>query len=178
MSSPFIGQIMVFPGNYAPGGWAVCDGSLLAAADYPELFEVIGTTYGGDGQTFALPDLRGRVPIAVGQGRGLPSYSLGQKAGQETVTLTIAQLPPHSHRVMAADTPGDSDTPANTTVLSALGGQAAAGEYATPAYAPPRTQTALNAASVGSAGGSRPHNNLQPYLAITFCIALGGTMPA
>jgi microcystin-dependent protein len=99
-------------------------------------------------------------------------------AGHETVTLTIAQLPPHSHRLMAADTPGDSNTPANNTVLSALGGQAAAGEYATPAYAPPGHQTALNGASVASSGGSQPHNNIQPYLAITFCIALGGTMPA
>src|ERR1700741_95836 len=130
MSSPFIGQIMVFPGNYAPGGWAICDGALLAVAQYPQLFEVIGTTYGGDGQqTFALPDLRGRAPIGQGQGRGLPAFALGQKTGSEAVTLTIAQMPPHSHRAMAADNPGDSNIPASNTVLSALGGQAS-GEYA------------------------------------------------
>lgn len=178
MSSPFIGQIMAFPGTFAPDGWAFCDGALLSVSDYQELFNLIGTTYGGDGsETFALPDLRGRVAIGQGHGPGLSSYPVGTMVGQEEVTLTVAQLPPHSHPVHGANTPGNSDVPASNTVLASPGGQAGSGQYETPAYAPPGVQTALNAASVGYAGGHQQYSNLQPYLTMNFCIALTGAFP-
>jgi microcystin-dependent protein len=178
MSETFLGQIMVFGGNFAPAGWAICDGRLLPIADNQALFSLIGTTYGGDGQsTFALPDLRGRVPLGVGQAPGLSAYQLGEKVGIEQVHLAIAQLPPHSHPVMAVDAAGNGAVPASNTVLASLGGQASAPPYQTPAYAPPGTETALNGVTVGSAGGSQPHTNIQPYLAINFCIALTGPMP-
>jgi microcystin-dependent protein len=178
MSGPFLGQIMIFAGNFAPAGCAICDGSLLAVADNPQLFELIGTRYGGDGQSsFALPDLRGRVPIGQGQGRGLSPYSIGQSVGVEQVGLTTAQLSPHSHRLNAVAGPGTSNVPADNTLLSSLGGQAASGEFETPAFAPSGNQTPLAVRTIGQTGGGEPHSNIQPYLAINFCIALSGSVP-
>jgi microcystin-dependent protein len=177
MSSPFVGQIMVFAGNFAPEGWAICDGRLLSAAENQALFNVIGTTYGGDHSMFALPDLRGRVPIGQGRGRGSSSYQIGQKVGAESVHLTIAQLPPHGHIVSAVEGPGNGDIPAGNTVLSSLGGQAASGPFETPGYAPPGNETALHPGSVGMSGGSLGHDNVQPYLTFNFCIALSGASP-
>jgi microcystin-dependent protein len=178
MSSPFVGQIMIFAGNFAPEGWAICDGQLLSVAENEQLFNLIGTTYGGDSvSTFALPDLRGRVPIGQGQGRGLSPYQIGQTVGAESVLLTTAQLPPHGHIVSAADGPGNSNIPADNTVLSGLGGQAASGQFQTPAYALPGNETALHPRSVGMSGGSQGHDNMQPYLVFNFCIALSGANP-
>jgi microcystin-dependent protein len=175
MSGPFIGQIMMFAGNFAPAGSAICDGSLLSIADNPALFDAIGTSYGGDGtSTFALPDLRGCVPIGQGQGRGLSSYQLGERVGVEQVALAATQLPTHSHRLGASAGPGAVGIPAGDRLLAGVGGQAASGEFQTPAYAPSGQQTSLDAVSIGSAGGGQPHSNIQPYLAINFCIALSG----
>jgi microcystin-dependent protein len=175
MSSPFVGQIMIFAGNFAPEGWAICEGQYLSIAENQPLFDVIGTTYGGDGtSTFALPDLRGRVPFGFGQGRGLSPYRIGQTVGAESVQLTIAQLPPHGHNVSAVDGPGNSNIPADNAVLSGLGGQAGSGEFQTPGYAPPGNETALHPKSISMSGGSQSHDNMQPYLVLNFCIALTG----
>ena len=178
MSSPFIGQIMIFGGNFAPAGWTLCAGQLLPIADNAELFKAIGNVYGGDGITsFAVPDLRGRVPLGQGQGRGLSAYQLGQAVGAESVVLTTTQLPPHGHAVSAVEGPGDSNIPAGNTVLSGVGGQAAAGQFQTPAYAPPGSEVALHPATIAAAGDGEPHPNVQPYLAFNFCIALSGATP-
>jgi microcystin-dependent protein len=178
MSSPFVGQIMIFAGNFALEGWAICEGQLLSVAENEQLFNLIGTTYGGDGvSTFALPDLRGRVPLGQGQGRGLSPYQIGQTVGAESVVLRTSQLPPHGHIVSAVDGPGNSNIPAENTVLSGLGGQAASGQFQTPAYAPPASETALHPQSVGMSGGSQGHDNMQPYLVFNFCIALSGANP-
>jgi microcystin-dependent protein len=177
MPNPYVGQIIMFGGNFAPQDWALCDGSLLQISEYDQLFSLIGTTYGGDGQTtFALPDLRGRVPIGVGQGPGLTGYAPGQEVGLESVTLTMQQLAPHSHAVGVTTVPGNANTPGNN-LLAALGGQAGDGPYQTPAYGGPGDQTQLNAVSVGPAGGGQPHDNRQPYLSLNYCIAVYGTMP-
>lgn len=178
MSSPFIGQIMIFAGNFAPEGWALCNGQLLSVAENEELFNVIGTTYGGDSvSTFGVPDLRGRVPIGQGQGPGLSPYQIGQTVGAESVGLGTAQLPPHGHVVSAVDGPGNSSIPNNNAMLSGLGGQAASGEFQTPAYAPPGSETELHRVCVGMSGGSQPHDNRQPFLVFNFCIALSGANP-
>ena len=174
MSSPFIGQIMMFAGNFAPAGWALCDGRLLEISDNDALFKAIGTSYGGDGTvTFALPDLRGRVPLGQGAGPGLSSYQLGQKVGVESVALTAAQMPSHGHLVNAVNGPGNVNIPARNTLLSGVGGQAASGQYQTPAYAPPSAnQISLAGNTVSSSGDGQPHPNLQPFLVFNFCIAV------
>jgi microcystin-dependent protein len=174
MSSPFIGQIMMFAGNFAPAGWALCDGRLLEISDNDALFKAIGTSYGGDGTvTFALPDLRGRVPLGQGAGPGLSSYQLGQKVGVESVALTAAQMPSHAHPLNAVNGPGNVNIPASTTLLSGVGGQAASGQYQTPAYAPPSAHPiSLAGNTVSSSGDGQPHPNLQPFLVFNFCIAV------
>jgi microcystin-dependent protein len=179
MSSLSIGQIMMFAGNFAPAGWAVCDGRLLQIVDYDALFRVIGTSYGGDGTvTFALPDLRGRAPLGQGAGPGLSSYQLGQKVGAESVTLAAAQMPSHVHLVNAVNGPGNTNVPAGNTLLSGVGGQAAAGRYQTPAYAPPSAnQVSLAGNTVSSTGDGQPHPNLQPFLVFNFCIAVSEATP-
>jgi len=178
MPTPFVGQIIMFAGNYAPEGWALCDGSLLAIADHQDLFALIGTTYGGDGQSmFGVPDLRGRVPIGSGQGQGLSSYVIGETCGVETVKLQRDHLPQHNHPVAAAHGPGDSSVPAGNVVLAALGGQAGSGEFQVAAYAPAADLLTLNQSSIGSAGLDKPHGNIQPYQAVNYCIAVTGALP-
>jgi microcystin-dependent protein len=178
MSSPFVGQIMIFGGNFAPVGWALCEGQLLPISENTQLFQLIGTSYGGDGiETFALPDLRGCAPLGQGQAPGLSPYEVGQTVGAESVMLSTAQMPPHGHIVSAVDGPGNSNIPANNMVLSGLGGQAASGQFQIPAYAPPGAETPLNANTIAPAGGSQPHDNMQPYLVLNFCIALSGAYP-
>jgi microcystin-dependent protein len=175
MANPFVGQIIMFAGNYAPQGWALCDGHVLAIADYQPLFSVIGTTYGGDGTTtFALPNLCSRVPIGEGQGPRLSNYQIGEAVGVEAVGLIESEIPQHSHPAAAANHAGTSNVPAGNAILSALGGEAASQEYQTVAYAPPANQTHLNPNTVGPTGGGQPHPNLQPYLAINYCISLFG----
>jgi len=165
MSQPFIGEIRMFPGNFAPAGWAFCQGQLMPIAENDALFALIGTTYGGDGQTtFGLPDLRGRAPIHQGAG-----FVMGQLGGSEAVTLTTQQIPPHTHAAAAASLPGNSDSPAGANAWAA---------QATPLYSTAATNAALNAGAVASSGGSQPHDNMVPCLTINFIISLFGIFPS
>lgn len=167
MSQPYVGEIRMFAGNFAPVGWALCQGQLVAISENPTLFQLIGTTYGGDGQnTFALPNLQSRVPVHVG-----PGFALGQAAGAESVTLTVSQIPAHSHvptcssAVAAAPGPGGNVWAANNTLTPYMN-------------IPPAPTEALNAAAIGSAGGSQPHDNMIPFLVINFIISLFGIFPS
>lgn len=171
-ASPFLGEIMPFAGNFAPTGWLACQGQLLSIAQYDALFSLIGTTYGGNGTTnFALPDLRGRVPIHSGQGPGLPNYVVGQTAGAESATVSVAQLPAHSH---AAATAGAGNAPVPT------GGVPAPSRAADPSYGPPAGGATMPAGAVSASGAASPqsHENTQPFLAINFCIAVSGIYPS
>ena len=170
---PFIGEIRMFAGNFAPRSWAFCDGQLLAVSQNDALFSLLGTIYGGDGRTtFGLPDLRGRVPIHMGQGPGLPSYPIGRKSGQEQVTLTTAQLPAHSHSYGAATGGGTANSPI---------GSLPAGSGSTPLYQPSASTGSLQAMSnlsLQNTGGSQPHANIMPFLCIHFIVALFGVYPS
>ena len=164
---PFIGQIILVPYNFAPQGWALCNGQLLSIAQNTALFSLLGTTYGGDGvTTFALPDLRGRVPVSSGQAPGLSNYFLGQAAGTETVTLNSNQMPAHSHAVNANSAHSNSDQPANNFPASSAHFQTTS------------DGTKMNPAMIGQTGGSQPHENRQPYLTLNYCIALQGIYPS
>ena len=170
MATPFLAQITLFGSNFAPRGWAFCQGQILSIAQNTALFSLLGTTYGGNGQTtFALPDFRGRVPIQQGQGPGLSPYSLGQQGGTETVTLLTTQMPAHTHvMVTNASTNEATDTEPTGQFL-------ATGNYYTNTS---NVQMNANAVQAGIAGGSQPHTNIQPYLAINFIIALEGIFPS
>ena len=179
MSEPFIGQISMFAGNFAPRGWALCNGQLLPIQQNAALFSILGTTFGGNGSTtFALPDLRGRVPVHQGQGPGLSPYTLGQSGGIENVSLLVTQMPGHNHLVGVSNAAGTVTDPTN-----ALPAQINTGTVRQPAttafgYAPPPQTGTLAAAAVSMAGGSQPHANIQPYLAVNFIIALNGIFPS
>jgi microcystin-dependent protein len=170
MGEPFIGEIRMFGGNFAPAGWAFCNGALLPISENDALFTLIGTTYGGDGQqTFALPDLQGRVPVHAGQGPGISqNYQLGEKAGVENVTLTVQQMPVHTHAFLASTAAAASNAAAGQVV--AQSGQRAI-------YTQDSTTTNLAASAVLPAGGSQPHENVGPYLCISFIISLFGVFP-
>lgn len=171
MSEPFLGMIATFGFNFAPRGWAMCSGQILPIAQNTALFSLLGTTYGGNGQTtFALPDLRSRVPIHFGQGPGLSSYDLGQSAGTENVTLTVNQMPAHPHpfQILANEGDANSKVPLNTF----FSGQSAN------FYNTAQDGTKMGPQTTAIAGGSQPHTNIQPYLAINFCIALEGIFPS
>lgn len=175
MSDPFIGQITLFAGNFAPRGWAFCQGQILSIAQNTALFSILGTTYGGNGQTtFALPDLRGRVPVGTGQGPGLPSIDLGEQAGEPAHTLMTAEMPAHSHAAQAAGVAagGSSAGPG--------GGTWAASTARDNLYsnAAPDSPMAAGNISVGTAGGSQPHNNMQPFTGLNYIIALEGIFPS
>ncbi|MFE5322762.1 phage tail protein [Paenibacillus sp. NPDC056579] len=169
MADPFIGEIRMFGGNFAPLGWLKCDGQLLSIAQYSTLYTLIGTTYGGDGvNTFALPDLRGRLPIHQGTGAG-GTYALGQAAGTETVTLTTQQIPAHSHTVRAFSQQGDTNSPNNAVWANSTLDQFGADTTI------PGT---MHPAAVGITGGSQPHENMMPYLCVHFIIATEGIFPS
>lgn len=169
---PLLGSIYMFGFGFAPRGWATCDGQILPISPNTALFSLLGTTYGGNGQTtFALPDLRGRVPIHQGQGPGLSPYSLGQVSGSETVTLTIAEMPAHNHGVRANSAAGDSGAPENAIFANS---GATDREYLTSGVA----NVSMSPQIITPTGGSQPHPNLQPYLTINFCIALEGIYPS
>ena len=168
---PFIGQIVMFGGSFAPRAWALCDGQLLAIAQNNALFSILGTTYGGDGRTtFGLPDLRGRVPIHAGNGAGLSNYRLGQKGGAENVTLTEAQLPPHQHTINAVAGTGNTSDPTAAHFANT-------GDWDNEYSTAPVTVT-MNPGAVASAGSGQQHPNVQPYQVINFIIALQGTYPS
>jgi len=171
MSEPFVGEIRMFAGNFAPRGWAFCDGQLLAVSQNDALFSLLGTIYGGDGRTtFGLPDLRGRIPIHAGHGPGLSERRLGAKAGAEKVTLTVNQLPSHRHDVFASATGASSGNPS---------GNVSANTAPTNVYSTAlAVQQEMNSAAISHTGGSRSHTNLMPYLCVHFIIALVGIYPS
>lgn len=171
MSEPFVGEIRMFAGNFAPRGWAFCDGQLLAVSQNDALFSLVGTIYGGDGRTtFGLPDMRGRVPVHAGNGPGLSSRRLGAKAGSEEETLTVNQIPSHTHNLLATTNLANSPNASTNT----LGTSTTVDFYIE--NDPP--STALNTQSITNVGGSRSHTNLQPFLCINFIIALVGIYPS
>ena len=174
MSEPYIGQIMLFAGNFAPRGWAFCQGQIMAIATNTALFSILGTTYGGNGQTtFALPDLRGRVPVGQGQGPGLSNYVLGEQSGSETVTLIITEVPAHTHLLNCNNAGPTVDNPNNALpapLVDSSGAQVTG--YATTANG----LMAPNA--IQPAGGSQPHQNLQPFTVLNYIIALEGIYPS
>ena len=170
MSNPFLGQILLVPYNFSPRSWAFCNGQILSIAQNTALFALLGTTFGGNGQTtFALPDFRSRVPIHPGQGPGLSPYVLGQQGGSESVTLTIPQMPAHNHiaQLHASGATGSDGSPTGNYL-------AENNQYTNTT----NTTMNANAVTVGIAGGSQPHPNIQPYLCINFIIALQGIFPS
>ncbi|QJX46778.1 phage tail protein [Hymenobacter taeanensis] len=168
---PFIGEIMLFAGNFAPSGYALCQGQILSIAQNTALFSILGNTYGGDGQTtFALPDLRGRFPMQPGQGPGLSSRTLGEIGGTESVTLLSNQMPVHNHLLNAATSVGNSNSPSGNLLSND-------GRGGTQFTSAGTANANMNAQSVAAAGGSQPHENMPPYLGINFCIALQGIFP-
>ena len=164
MSEPFLSEIKLVSFNFPPKGWALCNGQFLPINQNQALFALLGTTYGGNGQTtFALPNLRGRVPIHMGNG-----HTLGEAAGSTSVTVNIQQLPTHLHMAQASTTNGNSALANNTTILAP----------ALNCYGPPNSLTTLQPGSVSNVGGSQPHNNMMPYLVLNFIIALQGIFPS
>lgn len=178
MSTPFIGEIRMFGGNFAPRDWAFCNGQLLSIAEYDPLFALIGTTYGGDGQvTFAVPDLRGRIPLGQGSGPGLTPRVLGEAAGVETVTLMESQMPSHSHSANVVSVTGNLPGPAINALPAALASPGVF--YAVPSNVAPQPHTvAMNPASVNPTGGHQPHDNIMPSLCVSFIISLAGVFPS
>lgn len=167
MGIPYVGEIRMFAGNFAPAGWMFCEGQLLSISENETLFQLIGTTYGGDGEsTFALPDLRGRIPVHQGNG-----FILAETGGAEEVTLTIAQIPAHSHPFLGNDSSGGNTSPAGSVL---------ARNASTDAYTSDTSGglVALNTGSILPTGGSQPHTNFQPYLCLNFIISLFGIFPS
>lgn len=173
MSQPFIGEIRMFGFGRTPQGWQACNGSLLAISEYDTLFSLIGTTYGGDGQTtFAVPDLRGRLPIHQGQGPGLSSYAIGQKVGTEQVTLLSSQMPAHTHTLVASTGGASTVTPGPTLLPGSVSGETF---YVTEVAG--ATPLSMSAQSTSTVGESQPHENTMPTLTVQFCIAVNGIYP-
>jgi microcystin-dependent protein len=172
MSQPYIGEIRMFAGNFAPVGWAFCNGAIIPIDQNDALFNLIGTTYGGDGQTtFALPNLQSRVPVHVG-----PGFALGQSGGAETVTLTTSQIPGHSHQVLTTGAAGTANIPSNTLFVADEGPTGVTTPFA---YQPPGgTQQAISPSTISATGGSQPHDNMIPFLVINFIISLFGIFPS
>ena len=172
MADPFIAEVRIFPFNFAPTGWAFCNGGLLPISQNTALFSLLGVTYGGDGKsTFALPDLKGSAMVHPLQGPGLSSYAPGQQGGEETVTLLTSEMPFHTHFITAhSEDVGNNTLPGPTIELAS-----SAGATAYVSGSPPLTQMAFGA--LGIAGGSLPHNNMMPYLTLNFCIAMQGVFP-
>lgn len=173
MSDQFVAEIRIFPFNFPPTGWAFCDGQLLPISQNTALFALLGTTYGGDGKsTFALPDLQGSVPMQPGQGQGLSLRDLGEASGTETITLLVSEIPIHQHFLMGSiETATQSSLTPNVVLAGTVNGTL----YQTTTNA---NLDSMNFAALPPTGGSLPHNNLQPYLTLNFCIALQGIFPA
>jgi microcystin-dependent protein len=172
MAQPFVGEIRMFGGNFAPAGWMFCNGALIPISENDVLFTLIGTTYGGDGQeTFALPNLQSRIPIHTGSGPDGTNYTLGQAAGTESVTLTVQQLPSHTHQALASSA-GQVQSPSNAVLATATSAQTGIRIYNTTT-----PDTALHPSTISPFGGSQPHDNCQPYLCISFIISMFGVYP-
>ena len=165
MAEPFLSEIRIMSFGYAPRGWALCNGQLLPINQNQALFSLLGTTYGGDGRVnFALPDLRGRASMHMGSG-----HTLGERGGEQAHTLSIAELPTHTHVLSASPTTGNQPVPTNNVMASTA---------PNPVYGPPQSLVALNPGTVTSTGGSQAHLNMQPFLTLNFCIALQGIFPS
>lgn len=170
MAQPYVGEIRMFAGNFAPAGWSFCNGQLLSIAENEVLFQLIGTTYGGDGQeTFALPNLQSRIPIHWGTSPSGTNYVIGDAAGVEEVTLTVQQIPAHNHTPGASSNPGNSATPANAVPAT---NTTALPYGATPPVIP------MNPSIIQPTGGSQPHTNIQPFLCVSFIISMFGVFPS
>jgi microcystin-dependent protein len=173
MADPFVAEIRIFPFNFAPKGWAFCDGQLLPLSQNTALFSLLGTTYGGDGKSnFALPNMQGNAPMHPGQGPGLSLHDLGETGGSQTVSLLESEMPSHPHSLIAQVPPADTNLPTgNVLARASVGG---VNPYQPPAGAPLVT---MSPSALTPAGGDQPHNNMQPYLTLSFCIALQGVFP-
>lgn len=169
MSEPFIGEITMFAGNFAPRGWALCDGQLLNISSNSALFSLFGTIYGGDGRTtFGLPDLRGRVPIHMGNGPGLSNRNIGHRSGSEAVTVVTGQLPTHTHALQGSSDSASTPAPAGN-VFARSSGDAYGSEF---------SAANMSGAAVSNTGGSQSHSNMQPFQVINFIVALVGVYPS
>ena len=165
MAQPYVGEIRMFAGNFAPSGWQFCEGQLLPISENETLFQLIGTTYGGDGEsTFALPDMRGRIPIHQGNG-----FILAETGGAEEITLTVSQIPAHSHPLLVSTSPGSQNSP---------GGHLAAESPNISLYIEDAPAVNMSPSAISSTGGSQPHTNFQPYLCVNFIISLFGIFPS
>jgi microcystin-dependent protein len=173
MSTPYVGEIRLFPYTFAPVGWQLCDGSLLGIADYEVLYTLIGTTFGGNGTTtFGVPDLRGRVPLHQGTGSGLTPRVMGELSGSENVTLISAQMPAHTHNFAATSSIASINSPGSTAELGGLGTDTMYTSTVTASSVSP------DSATISQSGGTLPHDNLMPTLTATFCIAVNGIFPS
>ena len=171
MADPFVAEIRIFPFNFAPKGWAFCDGQLLPLSQNTALFSLLGTTYGGNGKSnFALPNMQGNAPMHPGQGPGLSLHDLGETGGSETVSLLESEIPSHAHTMRGLIDDGDLKLPAPTRSFAKSGGGNA---YTTTTSG----LQAMSGSTIAPAGGDQPHNNMQPYLTLNFCIALQGVFP-
>ena len=171
MAQPYIGEIRMFAGNFAPSGWMFCQGQLLPISEYDALFNLIGTTYGGDGQeTFALPNLASRIPIHMGTGKDGSTYDLGQPIGAESVTLSVAQTPAHSHPLTASLAAGSQPSPIGGVLATTSGGISL--------YYEGGVDGSMNVQTIQPAGGSQPHDNNQPFLVLNFIVSLFGIFPS
>src|SRR5215213_6579601 len=170
MSDQFVAEIRIFPFNFPPTGWAFCDGQLMPISQNTALFSLLGTVYGGDGKsTFALPDLQGSAPMQTGQGKGLSERFLGEMSGVESITLLISEIPLHTHTALAVNTPANVNAPSPQVTLARSAGGTA--------FGPLTNNVMMNPQILSLAGGGLPHNNMQPYLTLNFCIALQGIFP-
>ena len=173
MTDPFLAEIRMFGGNFAPYGWALCNGQLMAISQNTALFSLLGTTYGGDGRvTFGLPNLMGTAPMQQGQGPGLSQRWLGETGGEPSVTLTTAEMPMHTHLANAYDGGGDATSPSQAVWANALNGR-----VPTTMFSDGAPDQMMNAQATQPTGGSQPHNNMPPYLCVSFIIALQGIYP-
>ena len=177
MSNPYVGEIRMTGFNFAPAGWALCNGQVLAISEFETLFNLIGTTYSGDGQsTFQLPDLQGRIPINQGQGPGLSNYVIGQLAGSETVELIPQQLPPHGHSLQAnADAAASANPTGDYLARASIPSLPSA---SVPVYASVSAAAAMNAGAIATSGASQPHDNMMPFQCVNFIISLFGIFPS
>jgi len=170
---PFVAEIRIFPFNFAPKGWAFCDGQILPLSQNTALFSLLGTTYGGDGKSnFALPDMQGNAPMHPGQGPGLSLHDLGETGGSDTVTLLESEIPSHSHNLMCLPAPANRTAPGGNSMARVQG---LTGPYVAASPAPALTN--MSDSAIAPSGGDQPHNNMQPYLTLNFCIALQGVYP-